>query len=213
MRLGIGTYKHMLEEFGKMMDKKGMFPAPPSELGSKTFTKMLEDGDFTIKVDEKYPQAVGISNILKTAANFGNFKWDIILNELADTEFFTCDYPAAVEVASDPSVLNRIVPLTPNLAIRIRPVRSIDKATNNFSFKNFSYRKYSIKKPEAIALNRLLVRCAENEVYYRTSFPWINDFVRHNRHYQLGHITKSFGLPGRRLLMNGYAIVKKQHGV
>lgn len=213
MRLGVGTYKHLIGEFGKTMDSKGMFPSPPPALGSKTFTKMLEDGDFEIEVDGKYPQAVGISNILQSTALFGNFKWDILVNDLTDTEFFSCDYPAAVEVSSNQLILNRIVPLAPNLAIRIRPDPRINKAASDFTFKTFGYRRCSIKKQEAIALNRLLVRCAENEVYYRTSFPWIDDFVRHNRLYRLETISESMGPPGRRQLMTGHRIVKKQGGV
>ncbi len=42
---------------------------------------------------------------------FGNCEWEILQNDFQDSPFFTSDYPIAIEKASDPRVLNKIVPL------------------------------------------------------------------------------------------------------
>src|SRR5271166_4414355 len=61
------------------------------------------------------------SNILHHTSVFGNSPWDILHNGEADNPFFTSDYPAAIQVVDLNTPINRIVPLAPDLAIRIKP--------------------------------------------------------------------------------------------
>ncbi len=89
-------------------------------------------------IDPKYPQAIGISSILKCSNIFGNCEWEILQNDSKDSPFFTSDFPIAIEKTSNPCVLNRIVPLAPNLAIRIKPDISIDRDQIDLSFPKFS---------------------------------------------------------------------------
>jgi len=89
-------------------------------------------------VDQKYPQAIGISQMLRNVAALENFKWDILLNHFDESSFFTSDYPVAIEETKDWRILNRIVPLAPNLAVRIRPNLNIDRKNADFSFANLA---------------------------------------------------------------------------
>jgi hypothetical protein len=63
---------------------------------------------------------MGIVTIMHHVSIFGNSLWKILRNSEADNPFFTSDYPAAIEVADLNTPINRIVPLAPDLAIRIR---------------------------------------------------------------------------------------------
>jgi Protein of unknown function (DUF4238) len=88
--------------------------------------------------------------------------------------FFTSDFPVAIEKTNDLRVLNRIVPLAPNLAIRIRPDLRVDRERlRDPSFTSFGYRRRSPGRQELMALNRLIVRCAEETVFYRDDHPWV----------------------------------------
>ena len=89
----------------------------------------------------KYPQAIGISSILACTATFGNFKWEILHNDFTDNPFFTSDFPVAIEKTDDPRILNRVVPLAPDIALRIRPDLTLDRGRSDFSSANFGYRK------------------------------------------------------------------------
>lgn len=71
MRLGSGPLEATVRSMALMLDRQGVFGRAPASLGNKTTTELLADGTVAIDVDEKYPQAVGISTILRKVALFG----------------------------------------------------------------------------------------------------------------------------------------------
>jgi hypothetical protein len=127
MRIQSAPLKAMVESTARALDAANAFPPPPAALGGARLTDLMRTGKIKVTVDPKYPQAIGIASILKMALTFANSAWDILKNPFGDCPFFTSDFPAAIEDSTDPRVLNRIVPLTPNLAVRIRPVRLLHK--------------------------------------------------------------------------------------
>jgi hypothetical protein len=185
MRIHSGPLKSTVETTAAMMEAAGMLPPPPPELAGASLTELLQKGAVRVKIDAKYPQAMGINSILERTATFGNFKWEILLNDFGDSPFFTSDFPAAIEKTNDPRILNRIVPLAPSLALRIRPDLSIERGHADFSFRNFGFHTRHISRQEVINLNCLIVRCAEDMVFYRDDHPWILPFIAKNRHYRV----------------------------
>jgi hypothetical protein len=144
-----------------------------------------------VTIDQKYPQAIGIESILRVANTLGNFKWEILKNDFRDSQFFTSDFPIVIERTSNPKILNRIVPLAPNLAVRIRPDLSIMREEiPDLSFKNFGFRIRNIDRQEINKINQLIVRCAEDIVFYRDDHPWIQSFITKNRRYRIEPYTQ-----------------------
>jgi len=177
------TLLQAADEMGLFIaDSKGLIPTPPPELGGMNLTEILKRGIVKVDVDPKFPQAIGIGSILKNVAMFGNFKWEILHNDFDDSAYFTSDYPIVVERSGD--VLNRIVPLSPNLAIRIRPDRQISREHADFTFKNFDYQNRRLKRKQVAQINRLIVRCAEEMVFFRDNHPWVFEFVSKNRKFR-----------------------------
>lgn len=158
---------------------------PPADLGTGTLSELLKTGRVLVKVDEKYPQAIGIDHILQQTAMFGNFVWEILHNPFEDSPFFTSDFPAAIERTGDPRILNRIVPLAPDLAIRVQPDIMLDRKDADLSFRFFRYRCREVDRGEVRNLNRLIVQCAEDLVFYRDEAPWIRRFVAKNSNYRI----------------------------
>jgi hypothetical protein len=115
MRIAMEPLNASVRVSAELMDRMGKLPLAPPELGGKSLSELVAGGAIVIDVDQKYPQAVGISNVFNTAHAYGNFHWDILVNEHADTPFFASDFPVAVERSPDPRVVNRVVPLTPAL--------------------------------------------------------------------------------------------------
>jgi len=185
MRVQSGPLKSSVETAVAMMEARGLIPPPPKVLGGESLVELLGTGTVKVKVDPKFPQAIGISSILRSVALFGNFRWDILLNGFDHSPFFTSDFPAAIEETGDWRIINRIVPLTPNLAVRIRPDLTIDKDRADFSFANFRCRVRNIRQKEAVEINRLIVRCAEDTVFYRDDSAWVRRFIAKNRHYRI----------------------------
>jgi hypothetical protein len=185
MRIQSGPLKSSVETVAAMMEARGLIPPPPKELGGESLVELLGTGAVEVKVDPKYPQAVGISSIRRSLAIFGNSRWEILLNGFNHSPFFTSDFPAAIEETRDRLIINRIVPLAPNLAIRIRPDLTIDKNLADFSFANFHCHRRSISQKEVIEINRLIVRCAEDTVFYRDDSAWVQRFIAKNRHYRV----------------------------
>jgi hypothetical protein len=185
MRIYSEPIKSTTETAVAILERQGVLPPSPAQLGDTSFTELLRDGDIEIRIDPKYPQAIGISSILKLVVSFGNFHWDILHNDFDDNPFFTSDYPVAIEKTDHPYILNRVVSLAPHLAIRIRPDLTLDRGPPEFSFANFCYRRHNVSHDELVKLNRLIVRCAEDVVFYRDDHPWVRPFVAKNRYYHV----------------------------
>jgi hypothetical protein len=185
MRIGCDPLKNIVESTTAMMDAKGSFPPPPPQLGNTTLTELIRDGVISVTIDPKFPQALGINTILSRTATFGNCKWEILHNDFDDSPFCTSDFPAAIEETGDPRILNRIVPLAPNLAIRTKPSLTIGEARPDFSFPDFGCHRRKISFKELVRLNCLIVRCAEDLVFHRDDSPWVRSVVAKNRHYRV----------------------------
>jgi hypothetical protein len=207
MRIHSGPLKSTVETTAAMLETQGALSPPPARLGGASLTELLRDGVVEVVIDPKFPQAFGIDSILQNAATFGNFTWEVLHNDSDDTPFFTSDFPAAIENTDDPRIVNRIVPLTPNLALRIRPDLTLDRARSDFSFSGFSYRSRKLGRDEIVKLNRLIVRCAEETVFYRDSHPWIRPFVSRNRHYRIESRTSRLATPTGTLLVSTLRVV------
>jgi hypothetical protein len=151
---------------------------------------------------------MGISAIKEHTATLGNFKWEILQNDFADSSFFTSDFPVAIEKTDDPRILNRIVPLSPNLALRIRPDLKLDRSKSDFSFSNFSYRRHKVSHNELVKLNCLIVRCAEDAVFYCGDHPWVRPFIAKNRFYRIDPYTHKLSTSNGTLLITTQRAIK-----
>ena len=148
------------------------------------------------KVDPKYPQAHAINSIIERVSILGNSKWEILHNSIPDSPFFTSDYPVAIETTDRRRVLNlalqnnMIVPLAPDIAIRIFPDISLSGTAPDFSFPKFTSGRRTPSRSKVVEINRLIVRCAEDMVFYRDNYDWIDKFVAKNRYYRIEEVTK-----------------------
>ena len=185
MRIHSEMFRGTVEETAKQLDKNNEIPPPPAQLGGKSLTELLENGKVSIKIDEKYPQAHGITSVFSHIATFGNSAWEILINPFIDSPFFSSDYPVAIEQSNNPQVHNRIVPLTPYLAIRIIPNVHLNRSKPDFSFSSFRYKKNILSRQEVRAINQLIVRCAESMVFFSKMESWIVRFVKSNSQYRI----------------------------
>lgn len=185
MRIKSSPLKAVVEETSQILDAK-----PPPELAGKGLTDLLEEGMIPVKIDPKYPQAIGITSILSHTSIFGNFRWEVLINSHDENPFFTSDYPIAIEQTSDLRIHNKIIPLAPDVAIRICPNLDFDKKSVDFTFSGFSHRVRKPSRDEIMKINRLIVRCAEETVFFRDNYPWVPNFVKRNAKYRINPMTK-----------------------
>jgi len=185
MRIKSGPLKSGVETEVAILEARGLLPPPPKELGAGNLVELLRTGVLRVEIDPKFPQALGISSILQQVATFGNCQWEILINDFDHSPFFTSDFPVAVEETKDWRIVNRIVPLAPNLAVRIKPDLTVDTKHADFSFANFGWRRKGISYKEVVEINRLVVRCAEETVFCPVDSPWVQKFVARNRHYRV----------------------------
>jgi len=192
MRIEASPIKDVINATGRILDEKGRLPPPPPILGARSFSELADSGAIDFSVDPKYPQAMGIAGIRRQVMGFANFEWDILLNEINQSPFFTSDFPVAFEHTAHPRILNRIVPLTPNLAIRIKPSPRFFRKKELFdpALSHFRARWRKASRSEVLELNKLIVRCAENEVYYCEDLPWIKPFISKNRYFRIESVTE-----------------------
>ncbi len=184
MRINAGSIHGTLEATAVMMERRGYMPKAPPEFGGKSFAELLAEGTVGFEIDGKYPQAIGIANVMGHVGRFGNFDWDTLINDEPGSPFFTSDYPIAVEVADDPRVANRIVPLAPDIAIRIKPNVNREKS-DDFSFPDFSSRRRKVRLAEIREINRLIVQSAELLVFFSDNHDWVSRFVERHRRYRV----------------------------
>jgi hypothetical protein len=208
MRIHCEPLRSMVVHTAAMMEALALFPTPPEELGGKRLAELLRTGAVKVKVDPKFPQAIGIDSIFRSVATFGNFGWEVLLNGFDHSPFFTSDFPAAIEETEDRRILNRIVPLAPNLAVRIRPCLTADKSHSDFSFANFDCSRREITHKELVDINRLIVRCAEDTIFYRDGSAWVQKFIAKNRDYRVEPTTYKLPTINGALLISGLKIAQ-----
>lgn len=207
MRIQSGPMKANIEATAAVLDAQGLIPPSPPALGGKSLAALLRENAVQVSVDPKYPQAVGIDSIRKMTALLGNFEWEILRNESNGSPFFTSDYPIALEATEDKWVLNKVVPLAPDLAVRIKPDVRIDTERANLSFSNFRSSSRTIGHHELVKINTLLVRCAEETVFYRDERPWVRPFIARNRFFHVEAVTSRLPTDGGVLLISTQRVV------
>lgn len=210
MRIHSRPLKSIVETTAAMIEAQGLLPPPPSELSGANLTELLHSGSVKVTVDPKYPQAIGISAIRKNTATFGNFKWEILYNNFEDSPFFTSDFPVAIEKTSDPRILNRVVPLSPNIAVRIIPDIMLDREKSDFTFKNFGFSIRKVSRQEVAWVNCLIVRCAEDTVFYRDEHPWVKPFIIKNRNFYIEPRTEVLNTPTGTIMISTQRIANRQ---
>lgn len=185
MRIHSELFRGLVEDQAITLDSAKQIPPPPPELGADSMTELLKSGKLKIDIDGKYPQAHGINSILYHVSVFGNSTWDILENPHIENPFFSSDFPVAIEQGSDSKALNRILPLTPQIAIRIKPNTNPNRETLNHEFDQLKYRYKRLSLTEVKSLNRLLVQCAESIVFSCQDNDWTEQFIRKNSNFRI----------------------------
>lgn len=173
-----------------LLDRQGLLPPSPPELGGKTLSELFAEGKVFPKIDPRFPQAMGISTVIGRTSLYGNSHWEILLPEENSEVYFTSDYPLAIERPPDRQWPNWIIPLAPDLAIRITPDIRLRGRKPDLTFSAFSSRQKRIGRQEILGLNRLIVQCAEEFVFYRDDQGWIENFVAKNRDFWISIVTE-----------------------
>ena len=186
MRINTGPLQATLEATAAVLDEKGEMPT--DSLGRKSLTELIEDGTVKFDIDQKYPQAIGISNIMGRIGAFGNFEWEVLLNNEPESPFFTSDFPVAIERTLDARILNRVVPLAPDVAIRIKP--DLDANTDDLKFGGFRHRQRKLRGYDIREINRLIVQSAEKLVFYRDEHHWVKRFIERNSKFRIEPIVQ-----------------------
>jgi len=90
--------------------------------------------------------------------------------------------------------INRIVPLAPDLALRIIPDPSLRNARLDFTFSKSRVKYLQPHHQEVFHINRLLVQCAEDLVIYRDDRGWVDKMVTKYRSYRIETVTEKIEL-------------------
>lgn len=184
MRMGTIMLEETIKEEARILDKQGLFDKPPKELEGKSVTELIDSGILKVDVDGKFPQAIGVSNIVDRIFQIGNFRWEILINNHEDAPFFTSDFPIAPETAMVTGAVMKTIPLSPKLAVKIIPHLAPSENYKPDNFKDFEYRIRNINRAEAVHINRLLVRSAEETVFSSCNQNWVRKFIQRNKSYQ-----------------------------
>jgi len=185
MRLGSAPHEARLPIELKLLDRAGQLDPVPPQLGQKSVAELIDEGTLVFETDARYPQAIGISRVVELVKGYANFHWQILINKYIDTPFFTSDFPVAVEASRDPRVVNRIIPLTPQLAVRICPRVELSDNGIVTTFDNFTFEILAPSRQEIININRAIVRSAERDVFYSIAAPWVLGFVRKHARFRV----------------------------
>ncbi|WP_404291244.1 DUF4238 domain-containing protein [Microvirga sp. RSM25] len=206
MRLLSDTLRHPVAVTAGILERRGDLPPVPPELGGGSLSDLLQTGRVNIEIDGKYPQAIGISSILDLVARFGNFHWEVLINTEENSPYFTSDFPVTFEKTQDPRILNRVVPLAPDLAIRIRPMLDSERADRDINFRHFRYRIRKPKLDEIRGINALIVQCSEELVFYRDEHDWIARFIAKNQRYRLEPKTQRIAVDNKDFLWSTVSV-------
>lgn len=185
------------------MDAAGEIPKPPPELNRTSASEMIRAAELSMWVDPQYPRAIGAAAIERLIGVLGNGVWEILRSTDSNNPFFTSDFPAAIEGPSPLGTTARIVPLAPDLAVRIIPDR---QSSRNYDFRDLRYTVLNVPRERVMAVNRRVVQCAEEHVFFSKKTEWAQRFVaRHSRY----HLALTQTRPNASVDTYTYKVVKK----
>lgn len=190
MRLGEVPLTNALGAAASAMDRRGLFPSAPAELGGASLTELLNSGVVRFDIDRKYPQALGIGQVLEVALTFESCDWEMLHSDSPSKPFMTSDFPASIERTHTREPARRVVALAPGLAVRVTPGSNALKRRTGHRVPG-TRRHRKVGGHEVVDLNRAIVRCAEELVFYRDEAPWVVPFVDANRHYRVTAVSES----------------------
>lgn len=170
-----------VEDMAKILDKQGKLPKLNHDGKELILSEMLKNGNVRLNIDDKYCQSLGISNVMKIQASFGNSPWEILINETSDY-YITGDYPIAIEKTNDPRIVNKIFPITPRIAIRICPDINVCDDEKDFVLNPFRYREINVGRSDVKYINKQLIIAAENMVFMKKYdsmiYSWVLKYKR-----------------------------------
>lgn len=205
LRLNNPFLKAILRDMAVGLERRNLIPGSEK----KMIARGLARGTVDFKVDGRYSQAIEAEDMDKVIGLLTHGDWEVLHNRFSDCPFFTSDYPIALEVSkSIPWINNKIIPLSPSLAIRIKP--STDTKRQELPFVNFSVKRRALSRGEVKMINTLIVRSAEEIVVYLKEYDWTLDFINRNRHFWIdGVVTKRVVSEKERLFINRHQLLKR----
>jgi Protein of unknown function (DUF4238) len=209
-RISSKVFETGVKAFIEIAEKQGKIGPPPSILGN-SISDAIQHGIMKIDIDQNYPKAIGTTQIFTFVNAFANSHWEILEVRDGDGAFFTSDFPVAIEKHASSQTDSRIFPLLPNLAVRIAPhLRSTeDRDLMDFSGFTFSRKKLNISEIERV--NRKLVQCAEEVVFYPDNTKWLLQFVNKWRGYRVETVEEKVLTEHGHAYLHGHNIVAVVH--
>lgn len=185
MRCQITPLEELVKEVIRLVERKGMIPELPSDLPGKSLFELIEKDVVKCEIDPKFSQALGIGSIESIINMLKNCKWEILLNRSYSSEFYTSDFPIAIEPIKGFLGINRIFPLSPSVAVRICITDESFHLFNDFSSPKFHYQIKELGYKDIVKINKLTIQCAEAYIFFRNKFQGIETFLTKNASYNL----------------------------
>ncbi len=184
MRVNSEPLRSVVEVTADIMEKHDAIDPPPPQLGAGTLTDLIRDGTVQIGIDRKFPQAIGIEQVVELARRFESCDWYLLHSPSPSKAFVTSDFPAAIEETGPMRPINRVVALSPELAVRVVPGHTAMTRQRGTSATG-DRRHRTAGGHEVVEANRTIVRSAEEIVFFRDDAPWIGPFVNANKEYRV----------------------------
>lgn len=167
----------------KRLEAEGVLEPAPEELGNKMLSELVEDGAVRFDVNPKFPQAIGVEDFHNRISVFGNARWEVLFNDQECGGYFTSNFPVAIEPVDINTPINRVLPRAPDIAVRIIPNLAQRGRKLNMKFSDFTCVRKKESPRNVKELNRRLVQCAEDMVFFGREDEWIPKFVAKHRAY------------------------------
>ncbi len=178
-----------------ILEKRGDIKPFTNEInGTRMLSDMVAMGGVNVDIDKKYPKSLGIRSIIDLTYRFGNFEWEIIRNEHYDSPFFTSDNPVAIEVGKDPRIINKIIPLAPDVCLRVLPRIEGDRRVRR-DFRDIKYRYLRAPREMVRRINTAIVQCAEVLVFSQVDAAWVKTFVKRHADARIMPVTLKIPQP------------------
>jgi hypothetical protein len=195
MRIGTPHIAACMQSAIELLDAQGVLPPGPEVFGNRSITELLDEGTIQLNVAERYPQAIGISNIETMVDILGNSMWDVMFVNPIHGAFLTSDFPVGLGPSYDNRIVSKTVPLAPDIAIRIHPNFRERGKKPDFSFPRFRARLRELRLKEMCEVNRQPVRAAETMVFCNVDADWLVPFVRKNRDFRVESVVSEIPWP------------------
>lgn len=191
LRMFDPTIRAQIERAIKALEADGELKSydasKPLDWHGKSLSQQIEEGQVTLEIDPKMPQAMVTTQLLKTRHTLASS--DVtVLRAAGQGRFLTSDFPSVILSHYQGKFAQRFLPISPKIGLVFHTHTATDKSGGPL------HRFVDIGDKKTQAINDEIIKHAGDLVISAYHYTWLHDRVKALRRFRVEVVKNTYGL-------------------